>query len=186
MGTRQATSIAILTTIRNAFPASEPPDLGTLTSHPTCETCEALQAAFGGLPWQTVPGPLLDASADRIALFSAEAYRYYLPAFLSRAVAQAASDGFEASAALDFTVQSLCDEDRASDTWWADRMPRLTPLQKHAVRAFLEWVTRLLERDGETGRLLIQTRDALERSWSPPTRPSESHHELIRFPSRRA
>jgi hypothetical protein len=186
VGIRQATSIAILTTIRNAFPASEPPDPGSLASHPTCETCEALQAAFGGLPWQAVPGPLLDASADRIALFSAEAYRYYLPAFLSRAVTQAASDGFETSATLDFTVQSLCDEDPASDTWWADRMPRLTPLQKHAVHAFLEWVTRLLERDGEAGRLLIQARDALQRSWSSLTRPSRPRHEVIPFPSRRA
>jgi hypothetical protein len=155
----------LLAKIRDAFPVAEPPLTKALVSHPG-STGEALQAAFRDVAWTLVPAPLLEESVDRIALFTPAAFAYYLPAFMSRAVIHPWNPGVGPSAVLDFTVQSLCDEDLPTDPWWAERMPHLAVAQRRVVRAFLEWVCALPEGDDDEQHLRKQARSGLERYWS--------------------
>jgi hypothetical protein len=150
--------------IREAFPVGGVPEPNDLVSH-TCESCEDLRASFGGLTWTSVSGRVLDQTAERIALFSPRAFRYYLPAFMCHAVAYPERPGVGPTRTLDFTVQSLCDEALPSDEWWSERMPQLTRAQRGAVRAFLEWVEACLTSDKAEDRMRGLAREGLEKYW---------------------
>jgi uncharacterized protein DUF6714 len=117
------------------------------------------------LVWTDVPERVLDETADRIALLSPDAFRYYLPAFLMRSIADPEKPG-GTSVVLDFTVQSLCDDHLPTDHWWAERIPPLTAAQHRAAATFLEWVRDLLAGDEDEEFLRRTVQNATEKYWS--------------------
>jgi hypothetical protein len=149
----QREAAALLDDVRKAFPVDGPPDPSTITTH-FCPTCADLRATLGGLAWSAVPDDILDETVTVNALLSPMAFRYYLPAFMCRAIASPLNPGVGASRVLDYVAMSLCLH--AGDAWWLERMQGLTPPQRRVIRAFLQWASDvLIDQEEERTRMMI-------------------------------
>jgi uncharacterized protein DUF6714 len=149
--------------IRRVFPVAAPPSEANLALD-GCSFCAAIHKALSGERWDAVSAEDLDKQVDSIALLTPDAFAYYLPAFLCRAIASPENPGVGASNVLFFTVQSLCDADLPSDAWWSERIERLSDEQRRAIAAFLHWVVQLLADEDDTP-LREFAEVALERYW---------------------
>jgi hypothetical protein len=152
---------ALLDDVRNTFPVGAPPDPSTLTPH-VCPTCADLRATLGGFAWSAVPDHILDETITLNALLSPTAYRYYLPAFVCRAIHCPLVPGLGASRVLDYVVMSLCFH--AADAWWLERIEGFTLPQRRVIRAFLQWASDVLI-DNEEERTRMMIHYALLRHW---------------------
>lgn len=96
-----------------------------------------LSASFRGKHWKEIPAETLRRHHDDLALFSPSGLQFYLPAYLLAAM----RDDWDI---LCFVLLHLQPppKDREPDRWgsFLSRFARFTPAQKHAIRAFLEFV----------------------------------------------
>jgi hypothetical protein len=150
--------------IQDAFGVAREPPTGDISAN-DCSFCIRLTESFAARRWEDLDPATVDQHAGDIHLLSPQAFIYYLPAFLCRAIDHPIEDGIGSSEVLDFTVHSLCDEELPTDTWWADRAPHLSPSQKAAVKAFLEWVVQLPD-EYEDGELRMSAEGGLSKYWS--------------------
>ena len=77
--------------IFRAFYGLEKPGKDELIGH-FCEECFGLRDDFAGLVWTDVSGELLEKNFGNLALFSAAAFHYYLPAYMLYALDRFDSD----------------------------------------------------------------------------------------------
>jgi hypothetical protein len=119
-----------------AFPKMEPPSPKNITSH-LCEECQALTDDFRNVSWWSAKDELIDRNFDKLPLFTSEAYRYYLPAFLLRAL-----DSFDPdNSVLEFCIYALgCEPTPSDDQWYRTRFESFTASQLQAVADFLECI----------------------------------------------
>jgi hypothetical protein len=71
--------------VRSAFPVGRPPHRTRITAH-ECEECSAVAASLADRVWTELPASIIDESHDDLALLTAEAFHYFFPAFLLRAL----------------------------------------------------------------------------------------------------
>ena len=116
-----------------SFPMGEPPSSEQITSH-ACEECADVTTAFSGVKWWSADPALIDDSVDALPLFTPAAYRYYLPAFLLRALEPFDPDNLVAQ----FSVYTL--NGHANDDWYRKRIEQFTPDEHAAIVAFLRYV----------------------------------------------
>ena len=67
--------------IKEAFKDLDPPESTNIALH-ECEECAGVRQAFANLRWQELDEDFLKENFGVIPLFSPEAFRYYLPAYL--------------------------------------------------------------------------------------------------------
>ena len=117
-----------------AFPKSAPPLPENLTEH-RCDECDGVKDDFSGVEWWSADGALIDKNYEELPLFTLEAFHYYLPAFLLRAV-----DAFDPdNEVLEFSIYSLTPtKTPTDDRRYRARLALFTPEQISAVAGFLE------------------------------------------------
>lgn len=152
MGTRRE---QLQRQIEAAFADAPYPGDGRIAYAPEAWEAEELNADFQGQHWKSLPRDVLRQHSHDLALFSAEGFQFYLPAYLLAAV-----DDFWDVREFVLSRLTLPEEPQQRE-FTLKQFERLTPAQKNAVRACLQ-----LFRDearGETSRAHNST--ALERYW---------------------
>jgi hypothetical protein len=117
------------------FPKTDPPLPENITSHP-CEECAGVTEDFRGVRWWAANNTLIDENFDDMPLFTPEAYHYYLPTFLLRALDTFDPDNMVAQ----FCVYNLSPEKTADDTWYRLRLDQFTPDEVSVIGTFLEYI----------------------------------------------
>ena len=122
--------------VRRAFPREPLPAI-PITSH-ECEECDEVRAAFSGLQWDEVPDGIIQQHYDSLPLFTAEAFRYYLPAYVLSAAAEIRTHSYGGKVA-EFLTYSLAPEwaAKGGERWVEERLA-FTPSQREAMLAFLD------------------------------------------------
>lgn len=90
---------AAVAAIEQAFAGLTPPGDDALL-HPQCRDDGDIAEFYGAPDWRALPEPLLIRSYAAPAFFSAEAFRYYLPAFMVWSLRHAGSPEYLAEATL--------------------------------------------------------------------------------------
>ena len=141
-----------------AFSSTPHPGERNVTGHP-CEECHELRDTYGPLTWDTVPSEIIDQNFGQLPLFTPEAYRYFLPAYLLRCLDIDDPDNL----VCEFVIYSLTpdDTDDNQKQWIADRHNLLDREQKGAVAAFLKHIL-----DTEAFKdFHVEAADGLRRYW---------------------
>src|SRR3954453_6476310 len=73
--------------ITELFP-SQPVPAASQIIECDCDDCSRLFQAFVGRTWEAVPAETVDTFYSKLPLFHPVAHRYYLPAYLRRALAE--------------------------------------------------------------------------------------------------
>lgn len=128
-------SEAVIQQIEAAFAGTELPPPDALVNNHCCE-CAEVSAAYAGKRWTEVT--LEDVMRGReIALLTATAWRYYLPAFLIWTIREPKTvDVLQDN--LEFQLAPPVDGHGVPE-WFAQRAPGFSPAQRSAIAAFLEW-----------------------------------------------
>jgi hypothetical protein len=145
--------------IEEAFASVPYPGDERIAYAPNAWECEELNADFRGLHWTNIPRDVLRRHSDDLALFSTGGFHFYLPAYLSAAL----DDFWDVRG---FVLSHLTPPAVSADAsgQWASSLRRfehLTPSQKNAVRACLEYFRD--EAPGDLSR--AQVSEALDRYW---------------------
>lgn len=84
--------------IRTAFADVPHPADGEIACDCQSASCEGLlmEAEFKPFSWQNVPSELIDKFAQSLPIFTTEGYRYFLPAYMMRALENPDSEVWEA------------------------------------------------------------------------------------------
>jgi hypothetical protein len=118
------------------FPKTEPPSAAKITSH-DCEECDVVRDDFRNLKWWSANSELIDYHFGDLPLFTPEAYHYFLPAFLLRALENFETDNL----VLQFCIYSLTPTDTPTDDpWYSARLNRFTPEEMSVISDFLECI----------------------------------------------
>jgi hypothetical protein len=132
-------------TIENAFTNTSYPGDGNLTVHKRgfdCDDCDELAADFKGRVWSEVPLVVVQWHYEEISLFSPEAYRYYLPAYMLASLDPADSE--PARSIPNSVLYSLSKPKTSSKsdltTWFYRRVCGFTAEQQSAIKAFLVYL----------------------------------------------
>jgi hypothetical protein len=142
-------------TILATFPMADPPPHNEITSHP-CDECAEVASDFSGVKWWSADPVLIDENFDDLPLFTPRAYRYYLPAFLLRAL-----DSFDP----DNLVTEFCIFDLSGDPhddWYRKRIEQLTSDEAAISATFLRYICS----DARFGRFHSDAASALREVWS--------------------
>lgn len=133
--------------------------------HPSHSEAHVEIAHFLGQPWNRdwrhVPRQVIQENYSSLLFFSAQAFRFYLPAYMSLALGEQL-DG-AASKVLPFTLYSLNPESDDSGflRHFLSQVEGFTQQQEEAVRSFLEAI-----RDHQDDEILRREADqALQRYW---------------------
>jgi hypothetical protein len=122
--------------VRAAFADVNPPSTVTSSNTPDCQE---ITSALVGRLWTELPGELVDKLATDLPLFTAEYFRYVLPAYLVR------SYQTENESLVTHLIYSL-----QADSIHASSFKSMTPSQRVIIKRFLSWVsTRLKDRDAD-------------------------------------
>lgn len=114
-----------------AWSGIQPPTVSKITDH-RCLECDEIAEYFGGRSWQQFTNVKeLRYHSDALALFSKEAFHYYLPAFMTATVEDAvAADVIRDGISLSF----ICEFGQAA----RGRLELFNQSQRNVVAEFLE------------------------------------------------
>jgi hypothetical protein len=140
------------------FPKTDPPLSENITSHP-CEECAAVAEDFRDVKWWCADEPLIDENFDDLPLFTPEAYHYYLPAFLLRALDNFDPDNLVAQ----FCLYDLTLNKTPEDGWYSPRLQQFTCDEVATIVAFLRYVCG----DERFARFHKDAALALRELWAP-------------------
>ena len=121
-------------TILVTFPMTDPPAHNEITSHP-CDECAEVASDFSGVKWWSADPAVIDENFDDLPLFTPLAYRYYLPAFLLRALETFDPDNL---------VTQFCLFDLSGDPhddWYRKRIELLTSDEAAIAVTFLRYIS---------------------------------------------
>jgi hypothetical protein len=126
--------------LRDAFSETRPPAGGEIVEH-ECDECRGIERDFAGVRRPEAPAELIEKNYDKLPLFSAAAFHYFLPAYLLYAL-EHFDDEF--SDVPQFTLYALTpgktwkDPDGQISSWWIERFRAFTPAQMNLIYRFLE------------------------------------------------
>lgn len=122
--------------------------------------------------WTEVPGEALDECDAALSHFTPASWRFYLPAYICRALSLFTPPDLKTDL-LDIVVFQLTLHEKTDEGlkgYLLERYRSLTPAQHEAVRHFLELVVheslRLVETTNDHWRLYEDAKTALESYWS--------------------
>lgn len=115
-----------------------------------CLECKDVAAAFRGKHWKEIPLDVLRYHSSAIFFLTPEAYRFYLPAYLiAGSVNYDEADVIPDSVVFSITPPS---DERDFDDY-RRKMEGFTPLQRKALRSFLEFLKKHHAEDFPLGEL---------------------------------
>lgn len=126
---------AVLAEIESAFAGLSPPGDDRLL-HPDCRDDGDIAAFYGGPRWQDLAGDFIVRNYAAPSFFSAEAFRFYLPAFMVWALKHPDSPDYVIEATLRAFDPGA--EGEPLQAFQASKFSLFTPAQRAAVAAFLE------------------------------------------------
>ena len=136
MGTRSNQLDELRQKFLAVFPKTDPPPPERITSH-DCEECDGVRDDFRNLKWWSANSELIDDNFDDLPLFTPEAYHYFLPAFLLRALEKFEPDNL----VLQFCIYNLSPtQTPADDPWYSARLNQFAPEEISAISNFLECI----------------------------------------------
>ena len=111
--------------------------------------------------WRDVPYEIIEEKCSSLLFFSAEAFRFYLPAYMNHSL-RLQQEGLP-NRVLEFTLRALNPEWHNTEflRYFLSRVERFTKRQENAVHSFLETVRN--HNDNEA--ILREAGQALERYW---------------------
>lgn len=145
--------------VEEAFASVPYPGDERIAYAPDAWECEELNADFRGLHWKSVPRDVLRRHSDDLALFSIDGFLFFLPAYLLAAL----DDFWDVRGFVLSHLTPPEESEGGSEAWTSSlrRFEHLTPAQKHAVRACLEYFRD--EAPGDVSRAHVS--QALARYW---------------------
>ncbi|MEF9385926.1 DUF6714 family protein [Ralstonia solanacearum species complex bacterium KE056] len=156
--------------IANAFADVEvPPDWALVRSHEGPEAAKIEQAFHGRSDWRTMGAHELDIE-PALSLFSDEAWRYYLPAFMIHDIYGRLA---HEEVVFHLTV-GLTDEDRnelsnprryGARTRWDGTVFRCSVFSVEQAKAIVEYLLFKVAEEGERGYFTPHIRQALSNYW---------------------
>lgn len=163
----------IATTIIEAFGEGEPPPLWSIVSSREGHEPALVEKTFAGKLWNELTDEELDRD-PALAFFSAEAFRYYLPAYLIR---ELEGHEFQQNHLAFMLTYGLTDGERnklinprryGELTAWDSAMHKFAPLTKRQVKAIVEFLKFRTEKDREEAPFDYQlVSEALNNYWVP-------------------
>lgn len=140
--------IKLRVSILSRFPLEPLPARDELVDH-QCDECWQLRDDFIGWRWLDVPRTKIDSHFNDLPLFTAVAHRYYLPAYMLRALDPT---GDNWNTALDFVIYAFCP---GLEEWWTERFEIFSDEQLRVAASWLKLVLEhqdLFEGDEVVGR----------------------------------
>jgi hypothetical protein len=122
--------------ILDGFGKSEPPRPDQITAADILESLE-VRDSFSDVKWWAAEDSLIEKNYDNLPLFTPEAYRYYLPAYLLYSL-----EHFDrGNLPLEFTIYSLSPTQTSrDDPWYGERIKQFTSQEVTVIRKFLEQI----------------------------------------------
>jgi len=143
--------------IQAAFVAAPRPGGFEVASH-ECPECDHLRRTLGRHQADEVPENVIDYFRDSLPLLAPDGLRYYLPAYLVRALRDPNYEG------VDYLIYHLAPSKkdlRERDEYWASRLAVFTPGERAAVLAFVSWLA-----ETETGKAYAPEIERALRVWA--------------------
>ena len=130
------TALDVGALIASAFASAPRPASSAITDH-RCPECDTVASLLAPHTAADVPEEVLDYLGDSLPLLSPVALRYYLPAYLNRALA---SGGFRW---IDFLIYHLSpsrSDFAERGEYWRERLAVFSQHERAAVLGFVEWM----------------------------------------------
>jgi hypothetical protein len=128
---------ALKLAIRNRFPGTPTPVEEDIATH-DCRECLAIRATFAGRTWDSLRPSELEARFDSLPMLSPNAFKYYLPAYLTHSLENLSPDCL----VCQFTIYAIAPDDDAKEAefvdWWRERLSLFTAEQFEVLTRFLE------------------------------------------------
>jgi len=132
---------------------------------------EAIERAFlRGMRWTDLADAVIDENFANLPLLTPEAFAYYVPAYIRRAVLEPRVVELGSGMVLQFTIYALCDVEVPRDEFWRERVERFTPQQEQAIVTFLRWAVSLEATEGIDDPGIDRARRGLAEYWEPRVR----------------
>jgi hypothetical protein len=104
-----------------------------------CEECRAVRKSFKNQNWKTITPQILEENYGIIPLFSPEAFRYFLPAYVIYSL-----DHFdEYGTVCEFTIYALTPDNQSIKDrldYWQEKFADFTLEQMNCIYEFLDFV----------------------------------------------
>jgi hypothetical protein len=130
--------------IREVFPEANVPANGAVIAV-TIPHDDEVRIMLEGKSWGSLPPAVVDCLFGDLILLRPEALRYYVPAFLQRAVASRNEHHVELLIdTLDPRVPDKQDRSTSEAEWrrnWGDNLQKFSPAQREVVRDFVRWAS---------------------------------------------
>ncbi len=135
----------LLKKLNDAFPDTMPPESDSLISH-NCPDCLKLRDDFQGKTWQEVSNEVIENHTNDLPLFTAEAFNYYVPAYIRHVLE--IEDSYVTTA--EFLIHCFYTKDDAKqELRHKERMEKFTKEQIGFLTTFLD----TLQKDNQYLRL---------------------------------
>lgn len=122
--------------IIKTFPKNKPLPCIYLTAH-RCNECDGLRDDFCGRKWWMIDGTIINDNYDKLPLFTAPAYHYYLPSFLLHAIDTFSGDNL----VIEFIIYSLGPPEKTSeDRFFRERRAFFSETESSVIRNFLKCI----------------------------------------------
>ncbi len=127
--------------VRAAFPDGAPPKEVVQSAKNDAERA-SVKTALSGHRWTAVKHEIVRKHRDVLPLLTAEAFRYYLPAWILTALEGKDDD------VADAIVNAVKPREGELDTFHKERTSPFTPAQRSAIAAFLDAAILRAGKDG--------------------------------------
>lgn len=125
--------------IIKAFNEAEQPAKDNIALH-ECEECRGVRRDFANVKWQQATAQLLESNYDKIPLFSPDAFKYFLPAYLLYTLNNFDN---EFSEVCEFTLYAITpgkewkDKHGNISSYWINRLSSFNFAQMNSIYQFL-------------------------------------------------
>lgn len=125
--------------IKSAFSQTKQPAWDNIALH-ECEECLGVRKDFVNVNWQKASDELLEKNYDKLPLFSPDAFKYFLPAFLLYTLRNFDEDFSEV---CEFTLYAITpgkswkDDNGQISSYWVEKFSAFTEEQMNTIYEFL-------------------------------------------------
>ena len=112
---------------------------GTIAPH-ECDECREVRKTFINQNWKTISPEVLEENHGKLPLFSAEAFRYFLPAYLIHSLD---NFGENCDTTCEFTIYALTPSNKSIKTeldYWQNKFSEFNLEQMSCIYEFLDFV----------------------------------------------
>lgn len=162
----------VKSTILRAFAATPYPGDDNLVTNSTNQDPESqeIAEAFRGKQWNTISAKTLHEFAQALPLFTPEAFRYYLPAYMLESISLPESEDILKDV-VPFNLMPPSDRNAPDGTFFMERAAQFTVQEREAIASYLSLVMQVKAcewRGAQMQSEIARLREAID-FWRPPT-----------------